>query len=736
MKHRLVRIAIILTALAAVAAIVAAAILYPRYRHYQEIADSFDLTEISAIPAISEVFDRTGRRYSRLQGETRYVVPLAEVSRSFQDALLAREDDRFRTHPGVDARGIIRAAITNIRSGEVEEGASTITQQLARNSFELSENRWERKIIEALLALRMERELTKDEILEAYVNRIFYGRGLYGIETASRACFGKNAKDLSLSEAAILAGLIRSPNRFSPLEDTAKAITQRDQVLARMEELELISIAEADAARAERMPAAKRLPPVVQEDYAMDAVIRDLRIVLAPDVMARGGLKIYTTIDRRLQLIAQSAVENHLAEMESSSGWGHPTRAAYDPEKGYPAYLQGSLVAIDNATGGVLAIVGGRDYRESRYNRALLAKRQVGSTFKPFIYAAAFEAGLLPGTLVDDGPIRTGEIASIKSNWSPENSDGGDAGLLPAATGLIRSRNTMAVRVGEFATLPALTALAARVGLGEIAPNPATYLGAFEATLKDITTAYTTFPSGGTRRQSFVVDRVVDRTGRTIYKATGASIQAIAPPADAITDEILRDVVTSGTAAKAKSLGAHRLRRGEDWHDRRLQGCLVHWLHEQPDVRRLGRSRPTSAHHEQRLRQHAGAPDLGRFHRKSLPTRFCGWPSWHRYPSRPWPALPPIRTPGHARLPGLGRCLRSGNPKGDDARQLLRPVVRRAWIDDHDRSPRRVGRPGAGRSRRRSAGREGDTRRPGINVKRAPGRTRLSRPPSGRRIPL
>ncbi len=232
-----------------------------------------------------------------------------------------------------------------------------------------------------------------------------------------------------------------------------------------------------------------------------------------------------------------------------------PRGLLYDPEGGDPAYLQGSLVAIDNSTGGILAIVGGRDYVESRYNRALLAERQVGSTFKPFIYAAAFEAGLLPGTLVDDGPIRPGEIASIQSDWSPQNSDRNDAGLLPAATGLVRSRNTMAVRIGEFATLPAITALAARVGLGEIPANPATYLGAFEATLKDITTAYTTFPNAGVRRQSYIIDHVVDRAGRTIYKATEASLPAVDPPADAIVDEILQEVVSNGTAAKASTLG-------------------------------------------------------------------------------------------------------------------------------------------------------------------------------------
>ncbi|MGC1480709.1 MAG: PBP1A family penicillin-binding protein, partial [Chthoniobacterales bacterium] len=555
MKRFFVWTFLILCALGVIAVIAAGIYVYPHYSKYSTISKSFDLAEISAIPAISEVFDRTGQRYGRLQGETRYVVPLDEVSPHFIDALLAREDSRYYEHRGVDYRGIARATVRNIEAGRVAEGASTITQQLARNSYDLAENDWERKVIEALLALRMEGELTKDEILEAYVNRIYYGRGLYGIETAARACFGKTAKELDLSESAILAGLIRSPNRFTPLEDTANALAQRDQVLARMEELAMITPAQAADARSKDVPATKRLPPRVQEDYAMDAVNRDLDVVLSPTQIAQGGLKIYTTIDKRLQLVGQSALDKHLTEIESTDGWTHPTRADYDPESGDPAYLQGALVAIENSTGAVRALIGGRDFKESRFNRAILAKRQVGSTFKPFIYAAAFEVGLLPGTLVDDGDIKPGEIRSVETDWAPKNSDGGSAGLLPAGKGLVRSRNTMTVRVGEFATLPAITQLAGKVGLGEITPNPSIYLGAFEATLKEITTAYTTFPNAGSRRQSYIISEIVDRRGQTIYKATEAAIPAIDPPADAIVDELLQEVVTGGTAAKAKSLG-------------------------------------------------------------------------------------------------------------------------------------------------------------------------------------
>lgn len=534
--------------------------LYPRYQEFQEIADAFDLSELNAIPAISEVFDVNGQRYSRLEGEVRYVVPFEKISPNFINALIAREDARFYEHRGVDLQGIVRAAVKNLRAGGVEEGASTITQQLARNTFVLDANKWRRKVIEALLALRIEKNFSKEQILEAYSNRIYYGRGLYGVETAARACFGKTAAELSLSEAGILAGLIRSPNRLSPLERTATALRERDQVLARMEELKMITPEQADAAKEETMPLAKRLPPVSQRDYAMDAVVRDLAIVLAPDVIERGGLKIYTTIDRRLQLIAQDAVEKHLAEAESQKGWAHPARgtASAPPAAAGAAtespFVQGALLAVDNQTGGILAIVGGRDFQENPYNRALLSTRQIGSTFKPFVYAAAFQRGMLPGTLVDDGPIGAGEIAGAGA-WSPKNSDGRSEGLQPASLGLIRSRNTMSVRVGEYASLRAVHDLAVQAGLPEVPEMPAIYLGAFGATLKSLVGAYTMFANNGVRKQPYIIERIEDRYGKTIYKASRAELRCLSPGVNYLVNEMLRDVVRKGTAAGAASLG-------------------------------------------------------------------------------------------------------------------------------------------------------------------------------------
>ena len=561
---RILKLVIILLALAGIGLAVAAFVfVHPQYREYQRVADSFDLAELDNIPAISEVFDYAGMRYSKLEGQVRYVVPLSQISPNFINALLAREDSRFYKHRGVDLTGIARAAMRNVNAGNVKEGASTITQQLARNTFDLGEDRWRKKFVEALLALRIEKSMSKEKILEAYANRIYYGLGLYGVETASRACFGKSANELTLSEAAILAGLIRSPNRLTPLGDSRTALAERDQVLGRMEELKMITSEEAKAARAEPIPLTKILLPSTQENYAMDAVMRDLAILLPKDIIDRGGLKIYTTIDPRLQMIAEEAVESKLAELEASTDWLHPKRLAVtatepqlDAEKPVESpYVQGALVALDNETGGIRAIVGGRNFKESPYNRALLAKRQVGSTFKPFVYAAAFSKGMAPGTLVDDSPIGEGDIAGLVTSWSPRNSDGENEGLQPAALGLIRSRNTMTVRVGEFATRAEVRALALKAGLENIPDIPAIYLGAFETTLKDLTAAYTMFPNNGVRRQPYIIESIQDRYGKTIYKATRAELRCINPDVDYVMNELLRDVIRKGTATAATSFG-------------------------------------------------------------------------------------------------------------------------------------------------------------------------------------
>src|SRR6266513_2585676 len=401
-------------------------------------AETFDLKKVGEMPERNTVLDVDGKIYSRLAGANRLKVSLSEVSPFFITAVLAREDARFYEHKGIDWKGILRALLHDILSGSAKEGASSITQQLARNSLPLGGRTVSRKLLEAMVALRIERQFTKQQILELYINRIYFGTGCYGVETASQAYFGKSASKLNLPEAALLAGLIRSPNRFSPLKNPEGAAMERNAVLDRMVALKTLSPAEAEQAKSAKItPHPKRLP-FIQENYAMDAVQRDLNLVLTQDQIDNGGLFIYTTLDPAVQTAAQLAIEPQLTKIEHQSNFHHPLKANYQPPENGEGdssmpYLEGAVVAIDNASGGIRAVVGGRDYSQSKFNRALApANRQVGSAFKPFVYALAFTHGLLPGAAISDGPIQRGEIEGA-GNWSPGNSDGTYGGILPCS---------------------------------------------------------------------------------------------------------------------------------------------------------------------------------------------------------------------------------------------------------------------------------------------------------------
>src|SRR5437016_6460964 len=400
----------------------------------------------------------------------------------------------------------------------------------------------------------------RNTVLEVYINRIYFGAGCYGVETASQAYFGKSASKLNLSEAAVLAGLIRSPNRFSPLRNPDGAALQRDAVLNRMVELKKISIAQAQQAKSSHINPHPKKMPMIQEKYAMDAVQRDLNVLLTPDQVDQGGLYIYTTLDPAVQTVATQALESTLTRIEHQSNFHHPLKANYHPpEEGEDSsmpYLEGAVVVIDNASGGIRSLVGGRDYSQSKFNRALPpANRQVGSAFKPFVYTLAFTNGLLPGASISDGPIQPGEIEG-SGNWAPGNSDGTYGGIQPASYGLIHSRNTMSVRVGQFAGLDQVQKIATTLNLSDKAPHgPAIYIGSFETNLKDLTTAYSAFPNAGVRKQSYIVERIDDQNHQPIYRAAHLSAPALDPSAAWMTSELMEEVLTHGTAASARSLG-------------------------------------------------------------------------------------------------------------------------------------------------------------------------------------
>ena len=512
------------------------------------------------MPERNTVLDVDGKIYSRLAGANRLKVSLSEVSPLFIAAVLAREDTRFYQHGGIDWRGILRALAHDILTRSAKEGASSITQQLARNSLPLGGRTMRRKLLEAMVALRIERQFTKQQILELYINRIYFGTGCYGVETASQAYFGKSASNLNLPEAALLAGLIRSPNRFSPLKNPEGAAVQRNAVLDRMVQLQKLSPAQAEQAKVAKItPHPKRLP-FIQENYAMDAVQRDLNLILTQDQIDNGGLLIYTTLDPAVQNAAQQALETQLAKIERQSNFHHPLKANYQPpangDDSAMPYLQGAVVAIDNASGGIRGLVGGRDYSQSKFNRALApTNRQVGSAFKPFVYTLAFSHGLLPGAAISDGPIQPGEIEGA-GNWSPGNSDGTYSGVQPCSYGLIHSRNTMSVRVGQFAGLDSVQKVANTLGLGQNIPHgPAIYIGSFETNLKDLTAAYSAFPNAGVRKQAYIIERIDNQQHHPIFRAAHISVAALDPSAAWMTSQLMEEVLTRGTAASARSLG-------------------------------------------------------------------------------------------------------------------------------------------------------------------------------------
>lgn len=534
--------------------------------YFEHEAAAIDISNLNEVPERTQVYDLRGRLIGVMHGENRIFIPITEVPPAFKEALLAREDNRFYEHKGVDWLGVLRAAFRNVREGDIVQGASTLTMQLARNRFALSGKNFQRKIVEAFLSRRIENRYSKDQILEAYLNIVYFGSGQYGLEQASRTYFEKPARELNLGESAMLVGIIRSPNRYSPFRDPEGAVAEMTMVLDRMVETDRLAPPSALAA--------KQAPPVVRpasrrkpaDSWSMDLIRRELELILDAHNIAEGGLRVFTTLDLDLQKAAEEGLEEHLGAMERAPGYNAPTRAAHTAalagmaageEAPEPAYLQGAVVVLDNGSGGIRAMVGGRDVKQSRFNRATQAKRQVGSLFKPFVYTAAFEAGLPPSGALDDGPIRPGEIAGAARNWRPRNSDGSFGGMTPIRTGLARSRNTMAVRAGNFAGLQRVREMAERSGLASGIPNyPSIYLGSFECTLRDLTSAYTAFPNHGARPRPYVVAEIQDRYGRRVYMATLTASPSFSPQAAATTSRMLEAVMRpGGTAAAAVTRG-------------------------------------------------------------------------------------------------------------------------------------------------------------------------------------
>ena len=528
---------------------------------YSQLAKQYDLTKLGEMPERTVVLDGKGQLIGRMHGENRIVVPLDQVSPWFIKALLVREDARFYKHGGIDYPGVARAMLRNVKDGRIVQGASTITMQLARNSYpDLDDRSFHRKLLEMMLARRIEKMSSKDQILDHYVNRIFFGNGLYGIQRASQVYFGKHASQLTLGESAMIAGIIRGPTKFSPFKNFDGALKERDVVLSRMLQNKVITDEQALAARYEDIALHAQPAFTPQGGYALDIVKRDLDLILESQEIEDGGLQVFTTLDVELQKAAEAAMEKRIQGIEKLRGFAHQTKASFDSqwdgihEVPSTPYLQGAVAVINNDTGGVTAIVGGRDYRQSKFNRASQGERQIGSTVKPFVYASAIGRGLLPGSLVEDAPLRPGEIDGVASGWNPGNSDGKFIGWQPVIDGLVQSRNTMTIRVGNYAGLDPVLQLLGDAGIGSGAKRtPQIFIGNVGTSLRQLTSAFSIFPNQGIRRRPFLIDRIIDRNGHVIYSTPVLETDVVKPGVAHLMRRMLSKVLDEGTASSVRS---------------------------------------------------------------------------------------------------------------------------------------------------------------------------------------
>lgn len=501
-------------------------------------------------PQSSVVFARDGSLIGQIGQQWRTSISIRTLPAHVHEAFVAIEDHRFYQHDGVDVVGIAGALRDNIMGGR--RGASTITQQLVGNMhpdiIDRSDRSLGRKIREQQAAREMEKRYTKEQILEAYLNQISFGRNFYGIETAARHYFGKSAARLTLAEAATLAGVVQGPALYDPVRHPDRARARRNVVLDRMAQLGYIDDADASAAKTEPLRTAPELGMTAAAPYLVDLVRRQAEREGIP--VGEGGYRIHTTIDPVMQASAVHALEEGVQRIEGSSGYRHPTRA--NRARGSTDYLQGAVVVIDASSGEILALTGGRDFAESPFNRAVTAMRQPGSAFKPFVFAAAIADSMPANEMLADTAI-TIRLAHGQI-YAPENSDRRFAGPLTMREALSRSRNTTAVELGQRVGMDTVIATARRLGIETpILPYPASAIGASEVRLLDLVRAYSAFANLGGRVEPQAIRRIEDRQGRTVYAHVAQAPQFVLDPRVAfIVRDMLRDAAERGTGTAAR----------------------------------------------------------------------------------------------------------------------------------------------------------------------------------------
>ena len=498
----------------------------------------------------TEIVDHNGQTFLSVYGpEWRVTEPvvLSELPDHVTNAFLAAEDVRFRSHFGVDPLGIGRAALSNVRAGGVAQGGSTITQQLAKNHFLTAERTLTRKAIEAVLAVLIEVRLSKDDILETYLNDVYLGhrdgRSILGLDEAARAYFNKSPKDLNAAEAALLAGMIRAPNRDNPNERAEVAKDRRDAVLGVMLDRGWIAKAEHDAAVGRRV----RFRPGKLNRAPHPYLIAALRAEITEELGARrlngGPMKIFTAIDAGMQKAAETAVQGGTARLRSRYSW----LRRKEP-------LQAAILSVDPATGGIRALVGGSDFRKSQFDRTRRMRRQPGSAFKPFTYAAALgEKAITAATVVEDTPV---EIQLARNDiWRPQNYDQRFRGSVTVREAFEKSLNAPAVRIADEVGVSRVANVLDEAGIkGDLSDTPALALGVDEVSMRELVGAYTVFPNLGVRTEPHLIEKIETASGGSVYRFKQRKSEVIDPEVAYVVHTLMRGVVQRGTASDLSHL--------------------------------------------------------------------------------------------------------------------------------------------------------------------------------------
>lgn len=487
--------------------------------------------------AVSQFYDNDNKIiYTTASAEHRLPVKLDKIPKHVRAAFVSIEDNRFYEHSGIDYRGTFRALVSNIMGQEVQ-GGSTITQQLAKNAFLTQERTISRKIKEAFLARQLENKYTKDEILNMYLNQIYFGEGAYGVESAALTYFGKHIQDVTLAEAAALAAIPKSPNYFDPMENPKANKERRDIVLDQMVKYGHITQADAQKAKAENIKILKDESGNKKKDlrtYFFDYISQQIIDKYGADMLYKGGLKIYTTLDSSMQSKAEAAIR-YLPDI-----WTEDSDHLTQPQVG--------IVAIDPSNGYIKAMIGGRG--QDKFNRAVLAQRQPGSAFKAFVYLTAMDNGMNAATMVDDKPLRIG-------GWAPQNSGGGFHGTVTLRTALSRSYNIPAIRVALKVGTDKVMKMAKAVGITSLVEdgpytdnNPAMALGGLTKGVSplEMATAYGTIANNGVYNEPVSITKILDRNGKIIFEHKPSPKQVVSAKAAYQTTDMLKDVLISGTA--------------------------------------------------------------------------------------------------------------------------------------------------------------------------------------------